>query len=288
MEEPPHAAEAAPQQRAMSAGHSRHSVASSVRRRQEAELAAAEERERVATEIAAAAARASRLAAAELAAARAEVEAEAAVAAARAAAAEADALRSNASSSVCAETIVPTQTSSCWPGRPHETGWHSGQPPTPTAVALLLEACPAAALQAEVCSAAASQAEAHPAAVLLWEACTAVALQAEARPAAVLLWEARTAVAPQAEVRPTAEAAAALQTAARWRPSGCGRGLLSLRLRWPITNGRAGMTESAPLTGGAAPFPRTGTKVTTGSQPSSGTAGGLPSPRPTTSSGPQS
>jgi hypothetical protein len=59
-----------------------------VRRRQEAELAAAEERERVAAEIAAAAARVSRLAAAELAAARAEVEAEAAVAVARAAAAE--------------------------------------------------------------------------------------------------------------------------------------------------------------------------------------------------------
>jgi hypothetical protein len=74
-----------------------------VRRRQEAELAAAEERERVAAEIAAAAARASMLAAAELAAARAEVEAEAVVAAARAAAVEADAPRSNASSSVCAD-----------------------------------------------------------------------------------------------------------------------------------------------------------------------------------------
>jgi hypothetical protein len=101
MEEPPHAA-ATPQQRAMSAGHSRHSVASSVRHRQEVELAAAE-RERAAAEITAAAARASRLAAAEQAAASAEVEAEAAVAAARAAAAEADALRSNASNSVCAD-----------------------------------------------------------------------------------------------------------------------------------------------------------------------------------------
>jgi hypothetical protein len=87
----------------MSTGHSQHSVASNVRRHQEAELAAAEERERAAAETAAAAARASRLAAAELAAARAEVEAEAAAAAARAAAAEADALRSNASSSVCAD-----------------------------------------------------------------------------------------------------------------------------------------------------------------------------------------
>ncbi|XP_025813044.1 cilia- and flagella-associated protein 91-like [Panicum hallii] len=85
----------------MSAGHSRHLVALNVRRQQEAELAAAEERERA--ETAAAAARASRLAAAELAAARAEVQAETAAAAARAAAAEADALRSNASSSVCAD-----------------------------------------------------------------------------------------------------------------------------------------------------------------------------------------
>jgi hypothetical protein len=82
----------------MSAGHSRHSVASNVRRQQEAKLAAPKERERAAAETVAAAARASRLAAAELAAARAEVEAEAA-----AAAAEADALRSNASSSVCAD-----------------------------------------------------------------------------------------------------------------------------------------------------------------------------------------
>jgi hypothetical protein len=45
---------------------------------------------------------------------------------------------------------------------------------------------------------------------LLLEACPVAALQTEARPAAVLLWEARTAV-----VRPAAEAAA-LQTAARW------------------------------------------------------------------------
>ncbi|XP_044415751.1 egg-laying defective protein 27 isoform X1 [Triticum aestivum] len=56
--------------RAMSAGRSQHTATSSIRRRQEAERAVAEERER-----AAAAARASRLAAAELAAARAEVEA---------------------------------------------------------------------------------------------------------------------------------------------------------------------------------------------------------------------
>jgi hypothetical protein len=53
----------------------------------------------------------------------------------------------------------------------------------------------------------------------------------------------------------------------------------------------AGLTETAAFTGGAALPPRTGTMVTMGSRPLSGTpvpaAGGLPSPRPTTSSGPQ-
>ena len=87
----------------MSAGQSQRSVASSTRRRQEAELAAAEERERVATETAAATARASRLAAAELAAARAEAEAAAAADAARAAAAEVEALRGSTGSSISAD-----------------------------------------------------------------------------------------------------------------------------------------------------------------------------------------
>jgi hypothetical protein len=76
----------------MSEGQSRRSVASSVQHRQEAEVAAAEERERAATETAAIAARAARLTMAELAVARAEVEAAAAADAARAAAAELKAL----------------------------------------------------------------------------------------------------------------------------------------------------------------------------------------------------
>jgi hypothetical protein len=63
----------------MREGQSQRSVASSAQHRQEAELAAAEERERVAAETAATAARASRLVAAELAAAWMEVEAAAAV-----------------------------------------------------------------------------------------------------------------------------------------------------------------------------------------------------------------
>jgi hypothetical protein len=53
----------------------------------------------------------------------------------------------------------------------------------------------------------------------------------------------------------------------------------------------AGLTETAAFTDDAALPPRTGTMVTMGSTPLSGTpvpaAGGLPSPRPTTSSGPQ-
>jgi hypothetical protein len=51
----------------------------------------------------------------------------------------------------------------------------------------------------------------------------------------------------------------------------------------------AGMMEIAAFTGGAALPPWTGTMVTMRSRPLSGTsvpaAGGLPSPRPTTSSG---
>jgi hypothetical protein len=53
----------------------------------------------------------------------------------------------------------------------------------------------------------------------------------------------------------------------------------------------AGLTEIAAFTGGAALPPRTGTMVTMGSRPLSGTsvpaAGGLPSLRSTTSSGPR-
>jgi hypothetical protein len=53
----------------------------------------------------------------------------------------------------------------------------------------------------------------------------------------------------------------------------------------------AGLTEIAAFIGSAALPPRTGTMVIMGSKPLSGTsvlaAGGLPSPRPTTSSGPQ-
>jgi hypothetical protein len=69
----------------MSEGQSRRSVTSSVQHRQEAEVAATEERERAAAETAATAARAARLTMVELAAARAEVEAAAAADAAHAA-----------------------------------------------------------------------------------------------------------------------------------------------------------------------------------------------------------
>jgi hypothetical protein len=53
----------------------------------------------------------------------------------------------------------------------------------------------------------------------------------------------------------------------------------------------AGLMEIAAFTGGTALPPRTGTMVTMGSRPLSRTSvptvGGLPSPRPTTSSGPR-
>jgi hypothetical protein len=53
----------------------------------------------------------------------------------------------------------------------------------------------------------------------------------------------------------------------------------------------AGLTEITAFTGGTTLPPWTGTMVTMGSRPLSGTsvpaAGGLPSPRPTTSSGPR-
>jgi hypothetical protein len=76
----------------MSEGQSQRSIASSARHRQEAEVAAAEERERAAAETAAMTAR---LAMAELAAARAEVEVAAVADAARAAAAELEALHAS-------------------------------------------------------------------------------------------------------------------------------------------------------------------------------------------------
>jgi membrane protein involved in colicin uptake len=83
----------------MSERQPQRSVALSAQHRQEAEVAATEERERAAAETAAMAARAARLAMVELATARAEVEAAAATDAARAAAAELKALR--ASSTDC-------------------------------------------------------------------------------------------------------------------------------------------------------------------------------------------
>jgi hypothetical protein len=53
----------------------------------------------------------------------------------------------------------------------------------------------------------------------------------------------------------------------------------------------AGLTETVAFTGGVTLPPRTGIMVTMGSRPLSGnsvsTAGGLPLPRPTTSSGPR-
>jgi hypothetical protein len=88
----------------MSEGQSQRSVVLSTQHRQEAEVAAAEERERAAAETAATAARTARLAMAELAAARAEVEAAAVADAVRAAAAELKALRaSSIDSSVSAD-----------------------------------------------------------------------------------------------------------------------------------------------------------------------------------------
>jgi hypothetical protein len=88
----------------MSEGQSRCSVTSIVQHRQEAEVAAAEERERAAAETAVTTARAARLAMAELAAARTEVEAAATADAARAVAVELKALRaSSTGSSVSAD-----------------------------------------------------------------------------------------------------------------------------------------------------------------------------------------
>jgi hypothetical protein len=88
----------------MSEGQSRRSVASSVQHRQEAKVAATEERERAVADTTVTAAWAVRLAMAELAVARVEVEAAAAAEAACAAAAELKALRaSSTDSSVSAD-----------------------------------------------------------------------------------------------------------------------------------------------------------------------------------------
>jgi hypothetical protein len=88
----------------MSEGQSQRSVALSLQHRQEAEVAATEERERVAAETAAMATRAARLTMMELAAARPEVEAAAVADAARTVAAELKALRvSSTDSSVSAD-----------------------------------------------------------------------------------------------------------------------------------------------------------------------------------------
>jgi hypothetical protein len=61
--------------------------------------------------------------------------------------------------------------------------------------------------------------------------------------------------------------------------------------RTGVDTSAVGFTEIAAFTAGAALPPRTGTMVTMGYRPLSGTsvpaAGGLPSPRPTTSSGPR-
>jgi hypothetical protein len=83
----------------MSEGQSQRSVALSAQHRQEAEVAAVEERERAAAETVATAARAATLAMAELPAARAEVEAAAAADGAHAATAELKALRASSTDS---------------------------------------------------------------------------------------------------------------------------------------------------------------------------------------------
>jgi hypothetical protein len=206
----------------MSEGQSQRSVASSVQHRQQAEVAAAEERKRAAAETIATAAR---LAMAELTAARAEVEAAAATTdAARATAAELEALRaSSTGNSVSADddrdnklklTREAAQEQAAQWATAHPQGRRGGSPDRRGKL---------------------------------------VTLQAGARAAAV---------------PPTAVAA---QTGAD-APA-------------------AGLMEIATFIGGAALPHRTGTMVTMGSRPLSGmsvpTVGGLPSPRPTTSSGPR-
>jgi hypothetical protein len=202
----------------MSEGQSQRSVALIAQHRQEAKVAAAEERER-------AAARAARLAMAELAAASAEVEAVAAVDAARAATAELKALcASTTDSSVSADddrdNELKLAREQCRSRR------RSGQPRTPRGA-------------------------------------VAAALTGANAPAALWAGGRAASVSPTAAVAQTGAGAPA-----------------------------SGLTEIVAFTGGAALPPRTGTMVTMGSRPLSETsvpaAGGLPSPRPTTLSGPRS
>jgi hypothetical protein len=199
----------------MSEGQSQRSITLSAQHRQEADIAAAEERERAAAETAATAARAARLAMAELAAARAEVEAVAAADAARAAAAELKALRaSSTDNSISADGDRDNELKLAREAAAHPQGRRGSNP------------------------------DGHG--------------RAGGAPGG-----ARAVV-----VSPTATAA---QTG---------------------TDASAvGLMEITTFTGGAALPPRTGTMVTMGSRPLSGTsvpaAGGLPSPRPTTSSGPR-
>nr|AAG60200.1 putative gag-pol polyprotein [Oryza sativa Japonica Group] len=111
---------AAPRRCAMSDARSQRSVASSTRRQQDAELAAAKERRRATAQTAAAAARAARLAAAELAAARAEAEAEAAEDAARAAEVEVETLRSSINGSIAGDITADRELEELARGRARE------------------------------------------------------------------------------------------------------------------------------------------------------------------------
>jgi hypothetical protein len=203
----------------MSEGQSQRSIASSAQHRQEAEVAATEERERAAAETATTAAR---LAMAELTAARAE--AAAAADAARALAAELEALRaSSTGNSVSVDG-----------DRDNE-------------LKLAREA---------VREQAAQWAAAHP------RGDVAAAQTGVNAPAALR-------VGPRAAT--VRQMVAAAQTGTDTPASGS--------------------TEIMAFTGGATLPPRIGTMVTMGSSPLSGmsvpAAGGLPSPRPTTSSGPR-
>jgi hypothetical protein len=87
---------------------------------------------------------------------------------------------------------------------------------------------------------------------------------------------------------------AAREQVAQWaavHQQGCHGGGASGGVHTVAVSLMAGLTEIAAFTGGAALPPRIGTMVTMGSRPLSGTsvptAGRLPSPRPTTSSGPR-
>ena len=138
---------------------------------------------------------------------------------------------------------------------------------------------------------AAAQTGADALAALLEEARTAVALlgqprtptsaaaaQTGADAPVALLEEARTAAALLEEARTATVADGSMESAAF-----TGSVALSPRI------GTDGSMESVAFTGSVALSPRIGTVVTTGSRLLSGTSvpavGGLPSPRPTTSSG---